>query len=219
MGFTNFEDMRTLFFFFFFSCGLGCLALDQDYNDYRRKTESFSHIYDKSLRSDLACFTIGGIEESLGKTPLAKLPVSSYGSNYISFDTSRIQVTIRAAPFVVGKHKMQYEGKHLVRIDNRPYYGNYGKVPALAITGLLVILDHDTVAIPTSAYQDLYNPSFTYKDASGGLMSQDAVFLSADKRTIYIYMLNKDNSGSYEVTWIIQDKKYLRRILDWGFTN
>jgi hypothetical protein len=211
--------MRTTFCFLFLSFSLVSLGQDQDFNDYRRKTESFAHIYDKALRSDLACFTIGGIEESLGKAPLAKLAVSSYGSNYISFDTNRIQVTIRAAPFIVGKHKMQYEGKHLVRIDNRPYYGNYGKIPGLAVAGLTVIVDHDTVAIPASSYQDLYNPGFTYKDASGALMSQDAVYMSADKRNLYIYMLNKDDKGSYEVTWIVQDNKYLRRVLDWGFSN
>jgi hypothetical protein len=31
-------------------------------------------------------------------------------------------------------------------------------------------------------------------------------------------MLNKDEYGSYEVTWVIQDNKYLRRVIDFGFT-
>jgi hypothetical protein len=211
--------MRIILYLFFFASTLDGFSQDADYNDYRRKTESYARIYDKALRSDLASFTIGGIEESLGKTPLSKLPVTAFGSNYIAFDSNHIQVTIRAIPFVIGKHKLQYEGKHLVRIDNRPYYGDYGKLPTTTISAVKVIFDRDTVTLPTSAFQDLFNPGFTYKDASGSLMSQDAVYLSADKHNLYIYMLNKDDSGSYEVTWIFQDKIYVRRILDWGFTN
>jgi len=30
-------------------------------------------------------------------------------------------------------------------------------------------------------------------------------------------MLNGTGTGRYEVTWVIQDKKYLRRVVDWNF--
>jgi hypothetical protein len=30
-------------------------------------------------------------------------------------------------------------------------------------------------------------------------------------------MLNSSGKGGYEVTWIIEDKKYLRRVIDYGF--
>jgi hypothetical protein len=43
------------------------------------------------------------------------------------------------------------------------------------------------------------------------------VYRSADGKRIYIYMLKRETGGSYEVTWVIQDKKYLRRIIDFGF--
>jgi hypothetical protein len=211
--------MRIILFFLVFAIVTRSYAQDPDYTDFRRKTESFSRLYDKNLRSDLACFAIGGLDESLGKPTLNKLPVTAYGFNFISFDSNHIQVTIRSSVFVAAKHKLQYDGKHLVRIDNKPYYGDYGKLPPSAIAAVTVVVDHDTVAIPSSAFQDLFNPSFTYKDPSGALMSQDAVYISGDKHTFYVYMLNRDDSGSYEVTWVIQDKKYLRRVLDWGFSN
>jgi len=198
---------------------LTSLSQDQGYTDYRRKTESFSRLYDKGIRSDMASFAIGGIEESLGKAPLPRLPITRYGSDYIGFDSGVTHITIHGAPFVVGKHKMQYENKHLVRIDNRPYYGDYGRVPQMMISAVTVLIGKDTVAIPASAFADLYHPGFTYNDPAAGLMSQDAVFLSQDKRTMYIYMLNRDDTGSYEVTWIIQDKKFLKRVLDWGFSK
>ena len=30
-------------------------------------------------------------------------------------------------------------------------------------------------------------------------------------------MLNSDGKNGYEVTWVLQDKKYLRRVIDYGF--
>ncbi len=47
--------------------------------------------------------------------------------------------------------------------------------------------------------------------------SHNSVLVSADGRKIYIYMLKRESGGSYEVTWVIQDKKYLRRVVDFGF--
>ena len=78
------------------------------------------------------------------------------------------------------------------------------------------MIDKDTVAIPPAAYFDLYHPNFTYSQ-SGSQKSYNGVYVSNDKRTVYIYMLNRDDLGSYEVTWVIQDKQYLRRVVDFGF--
>ncbi len=58
--------------------------------------------------------------------------------------------------------------------------------------------------------------AFTYNDDQGTVRTYNGVYLGGDKRTIYIYMLNRESIGSYEVTWIIQDKKYLRRVVDSG---
>jgi len=201
--------MRTLFLIFFSFNALICLAQD-DHQDYRRKTESFARIYDKEIRGDLASFSIGGIEESLGKSPLQKLTLSNYDSNSMQFTGNNFVVNIRTGKFDPSKHKFVYEAKFLVKIDNKPYYGNYGKVPRTTITEVTVISGKDTIHVPQTALFDLYNPVFN---------SLDAVYISSDKRKLYIYMLNKDDVGSYEVTWIIQDKAYLRRIVDLGFPN
>jgi hypothetical protein len=211
--------MRLFFLLALSLITLHCFSQDPDYNDFRRKNEGFVHIYDKSIRSDLSCFTIGGIEESMGKGKLKEIPVKKYGPDFISFDSNDIHVTIKAGPFFITKHKLTKEGDHLVKIDNRPFYGNYGKIPSNTISQVLVVVGKDTVDIPPTAYRDLYNPGFTYPDAAGTRRTKDAVYLSPDKHTFYIYMLNKDDTGSYEVTWIIQDKKFLKRVIDWGFTK
>jgi len=108
--------------------------------------------------------------------------------------------------------------KHLLRIDNHPYYGgNYGEIPKTTIESVTVVVDKDTVPIPPAAYSDLYDPKFSFSE-SGATRTRNAVYLSADKftHTFYIYMLNIQNGGS-EFTWVIQNKQYLRRVVDFGF--
>jgi len=210
--------MRILFPFVLFSLAFHCVAQDPEFNDFRRKNEGFAHVTDKALRDDLSSFTIGGLDESIGKGQLKKLPVTAHGDDYITFDSNQIHVTIKAVPFFATKHKLIKEGEHLVKIDNKPYFGNYGKVPTTGIGSVSVIVGKDTVAMPESAWAGLYNPQFIYNE-NGILKTKDEVYLSPDKHTFYIYMMNRDDSGSYEVTWIIQDKKYLKRVIDYGFTQ
>jgi hypothetical protein len=188
-----------------------------DIPDYRSKKELFTRITEKDIRSDIASFSMGGIDESVGKLPLKSLPITGFGSDFISFAGNNIEVKIASAPFDKTKHKLGfYEEKYLVKIDNKPYFGDYGKVPRTVVQNVSVIIDRDTVAIPSAAYSDLYNPVFSFYDR-GVQKSQDKVFLSNDGHRIYVYMLKPESGGSYEVTWVIQDKKYLRRVVDFGF--
>ena len=72
--------------------------------------------------------------------------------------------------------------------------------------------------LPESALAGLYEPNFCYKDnTTGKLAASCKVFRSTDKRRVYIYMYNSDGAGGYEVTWVIQDSKYLTRVIDFGF--
>jgi hypothetical protein len=210
--------MRTLLILFFVAVASTAFAQDRDFPDYRSKKESFLRIQEKDIRADVASFSIGGMDESIGKGNLAGIPATNYGNDFITFSGANIQVTVNAGTFDASKHKLQYYAKeHLVRIDGKPYYGNYGQVPRTTIANVTVIIDKDSVAIPPAAYADLYEPDFTYRDNTGTVKSYNKVLISPDKKKVYIYMLARDTLGSYEVTWVIQDKKYLRRVVDFGF--
>ena len=194
-----------------------CLAQNSDFPDYRSKKEIFSRITEKDIRSDMASYRTGAMDESIAKLALKTIPITASGSNFISFTRNHIQVTISAATFHPKKHKLgYYDTKYLVKIDNKPYFGDYGKVPKTVISNVSVVIDRDTVTIPPAAYADLYNPIFSFNER-GVEKSQNKVYLSGDGRKIYIYMLKPETGGSYEVTWVIQDKKYLKRVVDFGF--
>ncbi|HEX8333124.1 MAG TPA: hypothetical protein VF622_10900 [Segetibacter sp.] len=211
--------MRIIYLFLFVVTSKFCIAQNGDFPDYRSKKELFTRIQEKDIRSDVASYSMAGIDESVGKLPLKTIPISKAGSNFISFEENNIQVNITGGTFDPSKHKLGYfdtEKKHLVKINNKPYFGDYGKVPKTTIENISVIIDRDTIVIPQTAFFDLYNPIFSFKEG-GVIKSNNKVYLSADGRKIYIYMLKQEAGGSYEATWVIQDRKYLRRVVDFGF--
>lgn len=201
------------------SCLVTKGQMDNPYPDSRKKTENFVKLRDKDMRGHISTFALAGIDERLGREPLrVVIPPVGYGNDYIQFEGNNIKVIIKSGSFEPEKHKLTYydEKKYLVKIDNKPYYGNYSQLPSTTIESLTVLVGKDTVQIPAAAYSDLYSPSFAYRDGAGTIRTHNRVTLSPDGRNIYIYMLNDELKGKYEVTWIIQDKKYLQRVVDSG---
>jgi hypothetical protein len=210
--------MRIVFLLLIICSAKFGIAQNDDYPDFRSKKDLFTRIMEKDIRADIASYSMAGIDESVGKLPLKSIPITASTANSISFAGENIKVNITAVPFDITKHKVGYYGdnKYVVKIDNKGYFGDYGKVPKTAIEKVTVIVDRDTVAIPPAAYNDIYNPIFSFTE--GGIQkSNNKVFLSADGKKIYVYMLKREAGGSYEVTWVIQDKKYLKRVVDFGF--
>ena len=212
--------MRILFALLLASTVLPSLAQDLDFPDYRSKKDNFAKIQDKGIRADLASFALAAVDESIGKAPLRSLPVKDYSNNFMKWEGENMEVTVRTGVFFPSKHKMQYNEKHLVKIDGHPYYGgNYGEMPKTTVDAIIVIVDKDTVAIPPTAYSDLYDPKFSFAQA-GATRTRNGVFMSNDRQThtFYIYLLNIENGGS-EYTWVIQNKQFIRRVVDFGFLS
>ena len=186
-----------------------------DIPDSRRKTESFERYHNNEIRAELATFTLTGIGDGAPTTPLEKVPYTSLGKDSIVFEGSGIKAEVKIAPFDPAKHKLNYDEKYLVRIDRRPYYGgSFGKIPKTEISNVMLIIRGDTISIPPTAYNDLFNLNFTYTD-KGVERTTDEVYISSVGQRVYIYLYSRDKNGSYEVTWIIQDRRYMRRILDY----
>ena len=198
---------------------LTSIAQSDDYPDYRSKKDLFTRIQEKDIRSDIASYSMAGIEESVGKLPLKTIPILAAGNNFITFGQENVEIKITGGVFDKTKHKLGYsdtEKKYLTKIDNKGFFGDYSKMPKTQINDVTIIIARDTIVLPKEAYFDLYNPIFSFKE--GGIQkSSNKVYLSADGRKMYIYMLKQETGGSYEVTWVIQDKKYYKRVVDFGF--
>jgi hypothetical protein len=185
--------------------------------DNRSKKESFTKVPQKEIRADLATFTMGGVDESIGKEQLKKILFTSFNADSMFFEGDIIKAVVVSSPFDASKHKLIYDEKYLVKIDRKYYYGDYGNLPKKQISQVTLMIGKDSIVIPPAAYSDFYNLNFTYADKSGTQRSANGIYRSNDGRRVYLYLLSKDNTGSYEVTWVIQDRKYLRRVVDYGF--
>jgi hypothetical protein len=189
-----------------------------DIPDYRSKKDNFTKMQEIDVRADLAQFTFAGISESLTKHALEKVPEKNVDNNKITFANDTCSFVITTGGFDATKHKVTwFDEKYAVKLDNKPFWGTENTVPKSSIASIVAVIGLDTVAIPQAAYADLYEPHLFFKDAKGSNKSYCNVYVSPDHRKFYIYMLNGDGAGRYEVTWVIQDKHYLRRVVDWGF--
>lgn len=186
-----------------------------EYQDTRKKNESFAKL-PPDLKAELSTFTFSGIDVGIKKLPLTKIPYKSFGPDFMSFEAPDLKAIIKTAPFEPSKHRLDYDEGYLIRIDRKTYYGNFSVVPKTFISNITIVIGKDTVAIPPAAYADLYNLNFAYTDKVTQ-RTANGIYRSADPHRIYLYIFCKDNTGSYEVTWIIYDKKYIRRVLDYGF--
>lgn len=158
-------------------------AQDDEIPTYHTKRDGFAKIMEPDIRKDLASFTLGGLDEAVGKQPLQPVPITEYGANYTLFSQGNMQIRITAAPFEKAKHKLALydEDKYVIKIDNRPYWGVDGKVPVKQIQSVVAIFGRDTVALPAPAYNDLFEPRFC-SDADGKIQCNCAVYLSPDQK-------------------------------------
>ena len=214
-----FKNMRKVFCLLI-AVNIACLSFAQDENipTYHNKRESLSKMTERDIRADLATFTLAGVDESVGKqSTLAPAPVTDYSNNFVQFSKDNLQIKIISGKFDQSKHKIQYYDKYVARIDNKAFYGIDGVMPKKTIESVFVIAGKDTINIPSTAFSDLYEPVFCGPNNGGQIKCNCAIYISNDKRRIYIYMLNSSGKGGYEVTWVLQDKQYLRRVIDYGF--
>lgn len=200
----------------FFLSVVGGATFAQDFTDTRRQTESFVRLRQPEIRADVAHFAFKGISESANAPVLNKVSPTAVTKDSLVIEGHGIYAKVLLESFDPNAHKLTYDEKTLTRIDRRTYYGNYGSVPKTSISNILLIINGDTTVIPPSAYSDLHNMNFAYVD-KGVERTRDAVFVSKDGNRVYLYLFSSDNKGSYEVTFIISDGKYYRRVLDYGF--
>lgn len=216
--------MKRIAFTFLLVCisAVGLRAQDDLFPDYRSKRDQFKRLTEPTYKNELATFTMGGIDESMGKQPLEKLPLLKANDTEIVFGNDDIKVVIAARPFDPAKNKIQYftgedNKKYAVRINNKAFFGNYGMVPKTELKSIHIVFDEDTVALPKEAFSDIFNPAFYYKE-NGQSKTRNGVYLSPEGKRIYVYLLqNESGTGSFEATWIIDNRKYVKRVVDFGF--
>ena len=88
----------------------------------------------------------------------------------------------------------------VVQIDGHYFMGTDGEIPRTEIKRFIIEINQQKIDVPNSIFSDLYEPNFSGADAY------------VDKRgNLYIIMYNSDGAGSYNVIFIMDNKKHLTR--------
>jgi hypothetical protein len=195
---------------------MSCSGQDIVIRDSKGESENFSKLKDKIIRQEIATFTIAGAKENNLQLKLRQLPLKKYGDDYSTFEKDSIIIKLTVGQFIKANHKIKYIGGEAVKIDNKPIWGTDGELPKEQINSIYVRIGKDTVIIPKSAYQDLFEPSLKWKEANE-IKGHLWVYYSKGQKRFYIAMSNSDGAGFYEATLIIKNKKYYGRVLNTGF--
>ena len=191
--------------------GFPCLVLAQNDNP-----APFHKVKDSVMRREIAGIAIiPSLETSLKPFPLKEIKPFRVTNTSISFQLDSLMVHISAEVFQRAKHRLGYKEGYLQTIDGKPYFGSDGGVLKLS-TRLNVKNGRAQIKIPVTAVEDLYEPNYCYINERS-TQCHTRTYCSIDNRRIYIYMNNSDGTGAYEVAWILKNRVYAGRMIDYGF--
>ena len=128
----------------------------------------------------------------------------------LTLHNDSVVVQISTAPFRSKDHVLRKDDYGNVKtIDGKFAWGSGDAVPARKITSLTLTIRGQTVPLPASAWNDLYEPY---------LETPNAYF---DTRTACLYIEmpangGKSASGAYAIVWVFKNGKYITRYFN-GF--
>lgn len=208
--------MKRLIICFLTLVSLSAFAQDEVIPDLYGNKESLDKLKDKTLKAELATFTDAGSNIKSETARVTGIPLTKYSDTYCIFEEESAKFKIVTGNFNRSLHKYTAINGDTIKIDNKPFFGTDGELPTKQINSIFVIIGSDTVKIPKIAFTDLCQPSMSWKE-DNETVGFLRVYSSVDKKRFYIHMQNSDGAGYYEVTFMIRNKKYVGRVIDYGF--
>ncbi len=183
--------------------------------------ESFFSLKDSTMRAEIGSFSfIGSIVGLSNNVSLREFGVQSQTNYSITLILDDLKIHIVRGPFNQALHRLSYYGPfgYVYKIDGRFFWGFDGRVPNQKLYAVYVYFGQERLELPQSAFRDIYEPNFcTPRRLFRSEQCHTRAFLSEDGNRIYIYMLNSKIPSLYEVSWIINDKRYIGRVVDYAY--
>ncbi|KXK57914.1 MAG: hypothetical protein UZ07_CHB004000126 [Chlorobi bacterium OLB7] len=96
----------------------------------------------------------------------------------------------------------------VTRIDGQTFWGTDGGLPRDEIKKIQVFINGRAIAIPNRAWKPYYEPSLYIPDSTSSFFYVSA-YESRNEQYCYLYMLNSDGAGAYEVKFIFDHHQYI----------
>jgi len=165
--------------------------------DYKKNNSDLSgYVYKDRVRLLSALQTIKVVEST---------------NNWLKFSADSVSVLLQTSKFVSIQQKLKYKknsgSRYLDKINGKHFYGTDGEIPKFMYKRILVVVGRDTLKIPAAEYNDLYEPN----------LSSTNLNYDSKIHRYYLSAMNGDGAGGYEVVWVFDKTKYLRRYIYNGF--
>lgn len=196
-----------------------------------KSRESFWNLTDTTIRNEIASFNRKGdsIKQraSVKQVELIEIPLISCSDTVINFHLKDAYIHVYVSAFDTVGHPLTYSNRRqkvLTKIDGQPFWGTNGELPARKVRDVFFVLhSHLLVDFPPEAFTGIYEPPLCTWDYNpvGKIVHREALaspnlrlFHSTTTNHHYLYLLNGEGENRYEVTWIVEDGRYLRRVVD-----
>ncbi|KUF39467.1 SH3 domain-containing protein [Myroides marinus] len=131
------------------------------------------------------------------------IPLISSTNNELKYSGSNIDITISMGAFDYKKNKSKFS-KHqgtnfLWEYNGQEMRGTDGTEPTKHYTSIKVKQKGVDIALPTKAYENMFQPSGA---------EYTACYYDKSDNTIYLTANNSDGAGSYTVVWVFKNGKY-----------
>ena len=147
-----------------------------------------------------------------------KLKLKNSSTQQITLANKNFRVVIETAPFLPKNNTITYakDANTVLKINNKTPWGTDGNLPTKGIERIVLIKKSDSLEVPRSYFDDLYQPN-TFCVKKDENLCYTAGYLSPENELI-LTMQNSDGAGSYLVVFILHaDGSVAERIVGHQF--
>lgn len=184
---------------------------------YSQTSESYTDLPEGSIKSEVASFA-----KSAGRTrqidsvnnKLTEIKLKRCSNDFVYFESGDM-IALDKLVSIQSKTVTATSNK----VPGDKAWGMGDSFPLTEVLQVRYIHYKYQLILPDSAIAGLFNPKFCISPRKNNKIGKTTssncrVYQSQDKRRVYIYMLNGEGAQQYEVTWVIEDSKYYKRIVD-----
>lgn len=149
---------------------------------------------------------------------MPKLKYISENENKVIYGNSSLKIEIETAKFDAKKHIIKNAKGRLVKtqsgysgattIDGLQIWGTDGNIPSKEIKSIKIIYQDTLLVLCPSSIKNIFEPTIEPEHTQ--------ISIGADNE-IYIWLQNSDGAASYNVIWVIVNKKLLYRFTRLSF--
>jgi len=112
---------------------------------------------------------------------------------------------ISSETFDVTRHRIAGVESYRTSVDGKRVIGTDGNLPTMAIASVELFLDGRRIPVPTSLYDDLFQPDLDARHVS--------IRFGRTFAGVVVQMLGGDGAGGYVVTWALHANGKHRRFI------